>query len=70
MRSAEEVGGIPVPLLIMLGVIIVLGLMLAYTVYGSRVYAIGGNDEASFLGGVQTDRIRASTYVSPVLVRL
>jgi ribose transport system permease protein len=42
---------------------IVLGLVLAYTVYGRRIYAVGGNDEASFLGGVRTDRIRASTYV-------
>jgi ABC-type uncharacterized transport system permease subunit len=27
------------------------------------LYAIGGNNEASFLAGVRTDRIRASTYV-------
>jgi ribose transport system permease protein len=59
----SKVAGIPVPVLIMLGVMIVLGLVLAYTVYGRRIYAIGGNDEASFLGGVRTDRIRASTYV-------
>ena len=59
----SDVAGIPVPVLIMLGVMIILGLVLAYTVYGRRLYAVGGNDEASFLGGVRTDRIRASTYV-------
>jgi ribose transport system permease protein len=58
-----KVASIPISVLIMLGVMIVLGLVLAYTVYGRRIYAIGGNDEASFLGGIRTDRVRASTYV-------
>lgn len=59
----SKIADVPVPVFIMLGVLIILGLVLAYTVYGRRVYAVGGNDEASFLGGVRTDRIRASTYV-------
>jgi ribose transport system permease protein len=59
----DEVAGVPVPLLIAVAILIGLGLLLAYSVYGRRVYAVGGNSEASFLAGIRTDRVRASTYV-------
>ena len=58
-----KIGIVPVAFVIMLGVMVTLGLVLAFTVYGRRLYAIGGNDEASFLGGIRTHRVRASTYV-------
>ena len=61
--GSGEVGPVPIPFLVMLGVVIAGALTLAYTSYGRRVYAIGGNDEASFLSGIATDRIRTSTYV-------
>jgi ribose transport system permease protein len=57
------VGPVPVPFIIMLGIMLALGVVLARSGYGRSVYAIGGNAEASFLSGIPVDRIRASTYV-------
>jgi ribose transport system permease protein len=61
--GSGQIGGIPVSFLTMLAVMIVFGVILAYTVRGRRLYAIGGNNEASFLSGIRTDRVRTSTYV-------
>jgi ribose transport system permease protein len=37
--------------------------VLARTVFGRYVYAIGGNPEAARLAGVNVDRVRAATFV-------
>ena len=58
-----QVGSVPVSFLIMVAVMVVFGAVLAFTVVGRSLYAIGGNNEASFLSGVRTDRIRTGTYV-------
>jgi ribose transport system permease protein len=58
-----DVFGVPVPLLIMLAVFVFGGVILARSVYGRHVYAIGGNTEASYLSGIKSDAVRASTYV-------
>ncbi|MEF2978520.1 ABC transporter permease [Subtercola sp. YIM 133946] len=42
---------------------IVLFLVLRYTSYGRRIYAVGGNREAARLAGVRVDVITASVYV-------
>jgi ribose transport system permease protein len=39
------------------------GLVLARTVYGQSVYAVGGNAEASRLSGIRVGATQASTYV-------
>lgn len=39
------------------------GIILARSVYGQSLYAIGGNNEAARLAGLRVDRLRASTYV-------
>lgn len=58
-----EVGTIPVSFLIAIVVMVVFGLILAYSLYGRSLYAIGGNNEASYVSGIRTDRVRATTYV-------
>ena len=37
--------------------------MLARSVYGRSIYALGGNNEAARLSGIPVDTLRASTYV-------
>jgi ribose transport system permease protein len=37
--------------------------VLAKTVYGRSIYAIGGNNEAARLSGLRVDLLRGSTYV-------
>ncbi len=53
---------IPVPVIIMLVVFLVLYFILHNTVFGRRVYAVGGNEEAATLSGVKSDRIKILVY--------
>lgn len=53
---------IPVPIIIMLVVFAVLYFVLHNTVFGRRVYAVGGNEEAATLSGVKSDRIKILVY--------
>ncbi|MEU6749145.1 ABC transporter permease [Spirillospora sp. NPDC046719] len=55
--------GVPYAIWILAAVTAVLGLALAHTVYGHRLYAVGGNHEASRLAGLRVDAVRTSTYV-------
>ncbi|MFP4301752.1 MAG: ABC transporter permease [Spirochaetaceae bacterium] len=57
------VGPIPVSVIIMVLVVIVTWLILDYTTFGQRLYAIGGNREAAFLAGINTQRERFLAYV-------
>jgi ribose transport system permease protein len=43
--------------------LIVFGFVLARTIYGRSIYAIGGGNEAARLSGLRTDLLRASTYM-------
>lgn len=61
--GAGQIGIFPVSFVLMTVILVVFGLVLAYSVYGRRLYAVGGNSEASFLSGIKTDALRASTYV-------
>jgi len=42
---------------------VLMGVALAYTVYGKKVYAVGGNWQAARLAGIRTNRILISCYV-------
>ncbi|WP_199670750.1 MULTISPECIES: ribose ABC transporter permease [unclassified Rummeliibacillus] len=54
--------GIPVPVITMLIAFLVLYFILRKTTFGRRVYAIGGNEEASRLSGINVDRITIAVY--------
>jgi ribose transport system permease protein len=54
---------IPYPSLILLGLLVLGGRVLARTVYGQQVYAVGGNQEASRLAGIRVKTVIASTFV-------
>jgi ribose transport system permease protein len=55
-------GWIPVPVLWMLGCYVVLYFILKKTTFGRRVYAIGGNEEASILSGIRANRVKIWIY--------
>ena len=42
---------------------VLMGVVLAYTVYGKRVYAVGGNPQAARLAGIRINRVLVSCYV-------
>lgn len=56
------VAGIPVPVMIMLIIVAVMGIILKYSYFGRYVYAIGGNVEAAKLAGLPVKKITISLY--------
>lgn len=55
--------GIPVPLIIMLGLGIVVWWVMTRTRFGREIYATGGNPDASRIMGIKTDRVQVVLYV-------
>lgn len=54
---------IPLPILIFIAVFVVGYYLLRFTRFGHYIYAIGGNEEAAWLAGVNTKGTKAVTYV-------
>jgi inositol transport system permease protein len=57
-----DVFGIPVPIIIFLTVIVLTHLMLTYTRFGRHIYAIGGNETAARVSGVNLGRTKLGIY--------
>ncbi len=56
-------GPVPFAVVFMVVVIIATGILLDYTTFGQKLYAIGGNRTASFLAGINTTGVRFLAYV-------
>ena len=63
MTKALHLPSIPVPVMWMVVVIIIFSIILTRTRFGRYVFAIGGNEEAARLAGVNTARIKTLVYV-------
>ena len=61
--GTTRVGGIPMPILILLVLYVIFYLMLRYSVFGRYLYSIGGNPEAARLSGINVDRIRILVFM-------
>ena len=55
--------GVPYSGMLLIVFLLMFGFILARTVYGEAIYAIGGNYEASRLSGIRVRTVVASTYV-------
>jgi D-xylose transport system permease protein len=55
--------GIPVPVLILLGVVIVMTFISRFTKFGRYVFAMGGNPEAAALSGINVKRTTVMIFV-------
>ncbi len=55
--------GLPVPVWIAALVAVTAHVTLRYTAFGRRTYAIGGNEQATFLSGIDVSRIKFVLYV-------
>jgi ribose/xylose/arabinose/galactoside ABC-type transport system permease subunit len=66
--GADRVAGIPTPLLIFAGLAVVVGVVLARTTAGRRLYATGANRRAAELSGVRTGAVIAGAYVASALL--
>ena len=50
------------PVFIFLGLAIVMHLLLKYTKYGKHTYAIGSNEQAALMSGINVDRLKVLIY--------
>jgi ribose transport system permease protein len=53
---------VPLPLIFMLACGVLTSLFLSRTVWGYRTYALGGNETATALSGINTDRVKIMVY--------
>jgi ribose/xylose/arabinose/galactoside ABC-type transport system permease subunit len=54
--------GLPIPVWIALVIAVIAHTVLTYTAFGRRTYAIGGNEQATFLSGIDVKRIKLVLY--------
>jgi len=57
------IGGLPVPVLLMVLILALPYFLLSHTPLGSYIYATGGNEEAARLSGVKVRRIKSLVYL-------
>jgi ribose transport system permease protein len=55
--------GLPIPVWITLFMAAVAHVVLTYTAFGRRTYAMGGNEQATFLSGINVSRIKFALYM-------
>lgn len=66
--STERIAGFPVPTLLMLGIYAVAAFILSRTILGRYTYAVGGNEEATVLAGINVRLVKVTVYaISGVL---
>jgi len=56
-------GGVPFAILLMLGVYALFGIILKYSRFGAKVYAVGGNETAAEGAGINTKRVIVYVYI-------
>jgi ribose/xylose/arabinose/galactoside ABC-type transport system permease subunit len=54
--------GLPVPVVTTAALYALFGVLLSRTVFGRRIYAVGGNERATYLAGVNPARIKMAVY--------
>ncbi|MCS6772726.1 MAG: ABC transporter permease [Anaerolineae bacterium] len=56
-------GPVPIPVVFLVVLALLVGLFLAYHVWGTYIYAIGGNETSATLTGLPVSRVKILTYV-------
>ena len=57
----QELFGLPYTLFIVIAVYIVGHVILTYTPFGKKIYAVGANRQAAMFSGIRADRSRSSS---------
>jgi ribose/xylose/arabinose/galactoside ABC-type transport system permease subunit len=57
------IGPVPVPVILFLTFAVIAYIVLRYTRYGRHIYAVGGNQEAARLSGLNVSRMILSVYI-------
>jgi len=61
--GTTQLGGVPLPIFILVFLYVVFYLVLRFTVFGRKVYSIGGNPEAARLSGINVDRVKILVFI-------
>lgn len=54
--------GVPFPVLLMIAIFAIMYWVLNHTTFGRNIYAVGGNEEAARLAGINVDRVKIGVY--------
>ena len=57
-----DIGGVPVPIMILLLVFLISYLILKKSIFGRHVYAVGGNEEAARASGISVAQVKIAAY--------
>ncbi|GAK52385.1 transporter [Candidatus Moduliflexus flocculans] len=60
--AQSDIFGIPMPVIIAIIIAAIVHVILTYTAFGRRIYAIGGNEQATALSGVDVKKIKLMIY--------
>nr|WP_276330808.1 ribose ABC transporter permease [Halanaerobium congolense] len=60
--GAGYLGRIPIPVVIMFMFLVIIYILLKKTPFGRYIYAIGGNETATKLSGINTEKIKVAVY--------
>lgn len=60
--AQSDVLGVPTPVIIAAIIAAIVHVVLTYTAFGRRIYAIGGNEQATALSGVDVKKIKLMIY--------
>ncbi|MEP9364751.1 ABC transporter permease [Nocardioides sp. CN2-186] len=61
--NIKSIKGVPISLLVIIGLAIVLTVLLSRTTWGSHVYAVGGNAEAARRAGINVKLVQLSCFM-------
>jgi len=59
---------VPIPFIIMIIIALIMSIFLTRTVWGYRIYALGGNEQASKLSGINTRRVKLIAFMASGLL--
>lgn len=57
-----DIAGIPFPIIILFVVFIICSVVLKKTIFGRYVYAVGGNEQASWASGINVNQVKIAVY--------
>ena len=60
--------GIPFQVILFIIAYLILWILLTKTSYGRKIYAVGGNEKASFISGIKIDEVKILVYVISALM--
>lgn len=63
MLGSGNLLGIPIPIVVMLIFAVVFQFLMSKTIYGRNLYALGGNPEAAYLAGINSNKMTMSVYI-------